>query len=51
MTGPGTNKANQKFSAKFDKPMEPSTARSILQNLTQESSEDLETFAERLFLE
>ena len=28
--------------------MEPSTARSILQNLTQESSEDLETFAERL---
>ena len=33
----------QKFAAKFDKPMEPSTARSILQNLTQDSSEDLET--------
>ena len=38
----------QNFAAKFDKPMEPSTARSILQNLTQESSKDLETFADRL---
>ena len=38
----------QKFAAKFDKPIELSTARSILQNLRQDSSEDLETFAERL---
>ena len=38
----------QKFAAKFDKPMEPSTARSIMHNLKQEPSEDLETFAERL---
>ena len=37
----------QKFAAKFDKPMEPSTARSIMHNLKQEPSEDLETFAER----
>ena len=38
----------QRFAAKFDKPMEPSTARSIMHNLKQEPSEDLETFAERL---
>ena len=38
----------QKFAAKFDTPMEPSTARSIMHNLKQEPSEDLETFAERL---
>ena len=38
----------QKFAAKFDKPMEPSTARLIMHNLKQEPSKDLETFAERL---
>ena len=38
----------QRFAAKFDKQMEPSTARSIMHNLKQEPSEDLETFAERL---
>ena len=30
----------QRFAAKFDKPMEPSTARSIMHNLKQEPSED-----------
>ena len=38
----------QRFAAKFDKPMELSTARLIMHNLKQEPSEDLETFAERL---
>ena len=38
----------KRFAAKFDKPMEPSTARSIMYNLKQDPSEDLETFAERL---
>ena len=38
----------QKFAAKFHKPMEPSTARSIMNNLKQEPAEDLETFAKRL---
>ena len=40
----------QRFAAKFDKPMEPSTARSIMHDLKQEPSEDLETFAERLLI-